>query len=184
MSYPDQTAYQPGSDQLGAQPFPNQCAYSHWGKRVGAALIDWLLSVPFWVLAVIVVVVTHKSHTVTMGYTADGKPASLQVSDGLSGLGFTLLGVLYLAMIVFVVWNVVFRQGRTGYSLGKSVLGIKLVKDGSDEVAGAGRTFLRQIAHILDSFFYLGYLWPLWDAKRQTFADKICTTVVLDQPKG
>jgi uncharacterized RDD family membrane protein YckC len=33
----------------------------------------------------------------------------------------------------------------------------------------------------VDSFFLLGYLWPLWDDKRQTFADKICSTVVLDQ---
>ena len=26
---------------------------------------------------------------------------------------------------------------------------------------------------------YLGYLWPLWDAKRQTFADKIMSTYVI-----
>jgi len=26
---------------------------------------------------------------------------------------------------------------------------------------------------------YLGYLWPLWDSKRQTFADKIVGTVVV-----
>jgi uncharacterized RDD family membrane protein YckC len=181
MSYP---TYPAGSDQLGAHPFPNQRPYSHWIKRVGAALIDGLTVVPFWVLGVIVAVAAHQSHTVTMGYTANGTAASTQVSDGLSATGFTLLGIVYLAMIVFFLWNVVFRQGRTGYSLGKSALGIKLVKDGSGEVAGAGRTFLRQIAHILDSVFYLGYLWPLWDSKRQTFADKICTTVVLDRPKG
>ncbi len=24
---------------------------------------------------------------------------------------------------------------------------------------------------------YIGYLWPLWDAKRQTFADNVCGTV-------
>jgi hypothetical protein len=29
------------------------------------------------------------------------------------------------------------------------------------------------------TLLYLGYLWPLWDAKRQTFADEICSTVVL-----
>ena len=37
--------------------------------------------------------------------------------------------------------------------------------------------FVRDITHIVDGFFYLGYLWPLWDPKRQTFADKICSTV-------
>ena len=182
MSYPEQTAYDSGAAQLG-QPFADQRAYAHWGKRVGASVIDFLTLVPFYVLMVVVVIATHQSHTVTMGYTADGTAASTEVSDGLSSTGFILLGGLYLVMIVFALWNIVFRQGRTGYSIGKSVLGIKLVKDGSDEVVGAGRTFLRQIAHILDSIFYIGYLWPLWDAKRQTFADKICTTVVLDVPK-
>ena len=45
---------------------------------------------------------------------------------------------------------------------------------------GPGRSFLRQVAHILDALpCYLGYLWPLWDSKRQTFADKIMTTVVV-----
>ena len=183
MSYPDQTAYRTGADQLGS-PFLDQRAYAHWGKRVGAAVIDALTLVPFYVLVVVVIMTTHQSHSYTVGYTSDGTAATTQVSDGLSPTGFVLLGLLYLAMFAFALWNVVFRQGRTGYSLGKSVLGIKLVKDGSDEVVGAGRTFLRQLAHILDSIFYIGYLWPLWDAKRQTFADKICTTVVLDQPKG
>ena len=39
---------------------------------------------------------------------------------------------------------------------------------------------LRQIAHLIDSaIFYVGYLFPLWDAKRQTLADKIMATVCL-----
>ena len=37
---------------------------------------------------------------------------------------------------------------------------------------------MRQIAHYVDQFVcYLGYLWPLWDDKRQTLADKIMGTV-------
>ena len=43
---------------------------------------------------------------------------------------------------------------------------------------GFGMSIVRQIAHIVDGLVcYIGYLWPLWDAKRQTFADKIMTTV-------
>jgi len=29
---------------------------------------------------------------------------------------------------------------------------------------------------------YLGWFWPIWDRKRQTFADKIMRTVVVIQP--
>ncbi len=44
---------------------------------------------------------------------------------------------------------------------------------------------VRTIAHIVDSIIcYIGWLFPLWDAQRQTLADKIVKTVVLTgQPK-
>ena len=45
---------------------------------------------------------------------------------------------------------------------------------------GFGLSIVRQLAHIVDSLIcYIGYLFPLWDAKRQTLADKIMTTVCL-----
>ena len=190
MSHPEQSAYATPGATPGAAPGgqygyaqPARPPYAHWGKRVGSSLIDLLATVPFFVLMVIVAIATHSSHDVTLGTNADGTPATVNVSDGLSGTGFALIGLLYLAMLAFVLWNVVLRQGRTGYSLGKSVLGIKLVKESTGDVAGAGLTFGRQLCHVLDSFFYLGFLWPLWDDKRQTFADKICSTVVVDQPR-
>ena len=40
--------------------------------------------------------------------------------------------------------------------------------------------FVRKLAHILDALpCYVGYLWPLFDAKKQTFADKVMNTVVV-----
>jgi len=51
---------------------------------------------------------------------------------------------------------------------------------GGLEPIGAGMAFVRDICHILDSLAcYIGFLFPLWDAKRQTFADKIIHTVVI-----
>ncbi len=44
-------------------------------------------------------------------------------------------------------------------------------------MVSACRSF-RQLAHVIDAAIcYIGYLFPLWDAKRQTIADKIMTTV-------
>lgn len=68
-------------------------ACAHWGKRVGASVVDSLTVVPF----------------------------------------YALIGIV--ALFAFAVWNIVFRQGRTGCSIGK----------------------------------------------RQTFADKVCSTLVLDR---
>jgi RDD family len=40
--------------------------------------------------------------------------------------------------------------------------------------------FVRDLAHIIDSIIcYIGWLFPLWDARRQTIADKIMSTVVV-----
>ena len=81
------------------------------------------------------------------------------------------------------VWNSVIRQGRTGYTLGKAAVGIRLVGVSSGEPIGAGLSFLRQLAHVVDSLVcYLGWLWPLWDSRNQTLADKIMGTVVVIQP--
>jgi uncharacterized RDD family membrane protein YckC len=87
---------------------------------------------------------------------------------------------VYPAVFGFALWNSGYRQGTTGQSLGKEVLGTKLVSAGTGAPIGFGPAFVRQIAHVIDGLpFYLGYFRPLWDARRQTFADSICDTVVV-----
>ena len=112
-------------------------------------------------------------------------PLRQQRSEGDIGAAPILLillsGLVYLG---FYIWNIFIKQGRTGYTIGKGILGIKLISEQTGQPIGAGKAFLRQLCHILDGFFYLGYLWPLWDAKKQTFADKIMTTIVINQPKA
>ena len=46
---------------------------------------------------------------------------------------------------------------------------------------GFGWGVLRRLCHhtIDGAICYLGFLWPLWDDKRQTFGDKICNTYVV-----
>ena len=47
---------------------------------------------------------------------------------------------------------------------------------------GGGMAFVRDLAHTVDGLIcYVGYLMPLWDARRQTVADKMLNTVVLDE---
>ena len=109
--------------------------------------------------------------------TTEGNPG-LMVGGGLLVLAGLLL------MLGIQIWNRAFKQGRTGQSVGKKVMGIRLVDEGTGQPIGAGMAFVRDLAHTLDGFAYVGYLWPLWDDKRQTFADKILSTVVVETPKG
>jgi uncharacterized RDD family membrane protein YckC len=55
-----------------------------------------------------------------------------------------------------------------------------VVSEQTGQPIGFGLSVLRQIAHAIDAVIcYVGYLFPLWDAKRQTIADKILSTVCL-----
>src|SRR5205814_3848157 len=86
-----------------------------------------------------------------------------------------------LAGIGWSVYNRWMQGGNTGQSLGKRVVGIKLVSEQTGQPIGPMNAFLRDLAHIADgAACYIGFLWPLWDEKSQTFADKILTTVVLN----
>ena len=84
--------------------------------------------------------------------------------------------------LAFFVWNICIRQGRTGATIGKSVLAIRLV-NADQQPIGPGWAFLRNILHIVDQLpcacLPLGYLWPIWDDKKQTFSDKIMSTYVI-----
>jgi len=132
-------------------PAANPAAYANWGQRVAAYLIDYL---PIIVLELIGVIVHN--------------------------VAFSLL--VLLASIGWWIYNRCIQAGRTGQSLGKKTLRLRLLSEKTGEPIGAGMAFARDICHILDSLAcYIGWLFPIWDAKRQTFADKIVSTVVIPE---
>jgi uncharacterized RDD family membrane protein YckC len=154
-----------------------------WGTRVLAMLIDSLLSLVGMIPYVVGIVLIIAGSPDTSSYETPAGPAAGESNVGLVVAGVILVGVGLLGMLGIQVWNRAFKQGRTGQSVGKKAMGITLVDEGTGQPIGAAMSFVRDLAHTLDGFFYLGYLWPLWDDKRQTFADKILSTVVVETPK-
>jgi uncharacterized RDD family membrane protein YckC len=70
--------------------------------------------------------------------------------------------------------------GGQGQSWGKRVVGMKLLSEETGQPIGTLNAFLRDLCHFIDTIIcFVGYLFPLWDAKRQTLADKIMRTVVV-----
>ncbi|HZA15784.1 MAG TPA: RDD family protein [Pseudonocardiaceae bacterium] len=102
---------------------------------------------------------------------------TIGVATGTVALSPMLTVVGYLGLFAFIGWNSCYRQGTTGQSVGRQGAGTKLVGMKTGQPIGFGRAVLRQFCHSLE--FFVGYLWPLWDANRQTFADKIAGTVVI-----
>lgn len=149
-----------------SSPDPGQGAggtYASWLSRVGAVIIDALpTAIVFGVL------------TALFG---DNETTSNSFSFQLSGLPFL---VYVLFALAWMVYNVGILQGRTGQSVGKKVLGIKLVHAATGKPVGVGLSIGRYFVHILDSIpCGLGYLWPLWDKENRTFADMILDTRVV-----
>ena len=101
----------------------------------------------------------------------------------LEGIFFRIgiLGVLVgLASLGWTIYNRWYQAGTTGQSLGKKVLNLRLVSEETGQPIGMLMAFVRDICHIVDAIIcYIGFLFPLWDAKRQTIADKIVKTVVI-----
>jgi uncharacterized RDD family membrane protein YckC len=177
--YSQQPAYGYGQPQGQPGYGAPAAGYAHWIKRVGAFLIDYVAllvaGLPLWIGYGIVAANT------TTTTNADGTTTTTGDVGTAPVVLFIVGAITYLA---FFIWNVCVRQGRTGYSVGKQALGIKLIGLRSGQPIGGGLSFIRQLAHILDVLpCYIGYLWPLWDPKRQTFSDKVCSTVVLNEPK-
>jgi uncharacterized RDD family membrane protein YckC len=83
----------------------------------------------------------------------------------------TLFGLLYVALL---------EGGPRGQTLGKMALGIRVIDFNSGGPIGYARGFLRYIGKLISAIAcFLGYLWMLWDKEKQTWHDKIATTVVV-----
>lgn len=174
--HPTTPAQQPGTSQPG---YYMGYRLASWGARVGASLIDALVIMPLMLVAAI---------AAFMGMTTTITPAPDLASGGTTTATFSpaavaVMAICYLGAMGLGLYNSVFRQGRTGQSWGKQALKLKLVTTKDGRPMGAGMVFVRNLVHLVDQlpFFPLsiGYLFPLWDPMRQTFADKICSSVVL-----
>ena len=86
-----------------------------------------------------------------------------------------------LASLAWVAYNRWMIAGKTGQSLGKRMTKIRLIGEETNAPIGAKNAFIRDLVHILDALTVVGYLWPLWDDKKQTFADKIMKTIVVNE---
>ena len=148
-----------------------------WWLRVAARLIDEVVQIlgmlPY--LIGLVMLLDAKGSGATVYQSADPTRQTDRVTV-LIGLGLMGLGGI-LSMVIWV-WNRVVQQGRTGQSIGKAAMKIVLVSSRTGTPIGAGSAFVREIVHVVDGSLYIGYLWPLWDRRKQTLADKLVGTVV------
>ena len=121
------------------------------GQRFGAFLVDFLISIIVGIVG-------------------------FAIGSAMGGEGQTMNSVFGIAYWIIVLIMV----AKRGQSPGKIAIGIKIVKmDGTP--IGFGTALLREVLGKIVSaiILLLGYIWILFDGKRQGWHDKIASTYVV-----
>ena len=141
-----------------------QREYASVLTRFGAIVIDGLILIPFYIPILVISSILEEEGTLQ--------------EEAIGGFAIVLL-VSVLGVIIFGLWNSIFRMGRTGQSLGRKFLNIAVL-DESGYPIGAWRAFLREgIGRWLSGLVcYLGYLNAFWDARKQMWHDKLANCFV------
>ena len=153
--------------------------YAGWWSRVGALLIDSVITMLITIVPAIVglVLLNGASESTTDSF---GTTTTDVTNDGLFATGLILLVLSFAVGLAFQIWNQGVRQGKGGQSLGKQILGIKVVEMNTGQPQGAGKGVLRWLLYsVLSGLCFLDLLWPLWDKKKQTWHDMIVSSVVV-----
>lgn len=86
-----------------------------------------------------------------------------------------------LYLLVFIGEVAYFTWGYgSGQTIGCKALSLRIVDQNTGGPPGYGKGLGRFFAQILSGIpLYLGYLWAIWDPKKQTWHDKLAGTLVL-----
>ena len=126
------------------------------GPRVIAFLIDW----------VAIYVVMFVAFAVLGGILG-------AISDALGAL-FSLVG--FMAYLGFWFWQI-YQEGTTGQTVGKKLQHVKLVGlENGGQPVGFAMAFVRNFVNGICGLFWL---FPFFDAQRQTLGDKVSKSVVV-----
>jgi uncharacterized RDD family membrane protein YckC len=124
-----------------------------FGRRLGAHLLDLLWMLPLSLL---------------LGALGDA------VQGGAMTLGGEVMASVVVGLVVVLFW--VERQATPG----KLALGLRIVDAETGGLPPLGRLVTRYVGYILSAIpLCLGYLWMLWDPRRQTWHDKLAATLVV-----
>lgn len=157
QTQPDQAA-QPASAVQPAQPQQGSThVYASFGQRLIAAIIDG-----FIVFAVQFVL------TLPFPKAASG------IQSNTGAMVAQLVGTLF-ALIYYVYF--IYKEGATP---GKKMMKIRVIREDGQPITVV-TAILREVVgkFVSGIVIFLGYLWVLWDKKKQAWHDMIAGTVVV-----
>jgi len=96
---------------------------------------------------------------------------------GLTGL-LAVVGI-FVVSLLYLPWF----WGHGGQTPGLKIMHLRVVREQDGGPLSMGTAFVRLVGYwISGAVFYLGFIWILFDARRQGWLDKIAGTVVIQVP--
>ena len=166
---------QPGGVPPYQQPYAPQGApgYQYGAPVAAVAYAGFWRRFLAWLIDVIILGIVGGILASVLGLgsgSAGGGSANYSFGTGGSLLNL-VLGLLYFTLMIALV---------NGKTVGAMALGIRVVPaDGSGSVS-IGKALVRAIVgYVSGIVLFLGFLWMLWDANKQTWHDKAAGTYVV-----
>jgi uncharacterized RDD family membrane protein YckC len=108
----------------------------------------------------------------------------------IDGVGFVIIDLIlkaaigtagsYIGIVIAIAYFSFFEGSASGQTIGKKLVGIRVIDFNTGGPIGYGRAALRYIGSIVSGIaILLGYLWMLWDKEKQTWHDKWSSSVVV-----
>jgi len=151
----------------------NKNQYAGFGRRFLAYWVDFLILFPIGLTVQQMLGVNPFAV-----FQAENLQQLQQVQQSGAGAIPTLVSLAFSLAFYLIMW-----VSFDGATPGKKLMAIKIVKgDGSKITYPVA--FIRYLGYIVSAFvFLLGYLWVIWDKKKQGWHDKIAGTVVVKTDK-
>ena len=150
----------------------SQVKYAGFGIRFLAYWVDFLILFPLGLMI---------QQMVGNSPFAIFQAQSLSDIQKIQGSANSLLGI-GIALPLILAYFLIFWVNYDGATPGKKLLGIKIIKDSGEKLTYPA-AFIRWIGYMISGatmfFFGIGYLWIIWDKKKQALHDKIAGTVVV-----
>lgn len=130
-----------------------------FGLRYGAWMFDFLITLIG--MMIFTFATTALSHRSVVGSNRD-------------------LVIVAVLTVLLVVLNFVLLAGANGQTAGMRILGIYIMRIGGEPFTKKEAALRHLVGYPLSmAFFFLGFLWMLWDPRQQGWHDKLVGTIVV-----
>ncbi|WP_067973588.1 RDD family protein [Nocardiopsis trehalosi] len=160
-----------------ASYFGPTAGYASWGRRVAATILDTAVLVVLYLL----VMGCGTALSALVARLADPERFADGTMPPIMVVGMALSLLASLVGMFCYRWLL---HARSGQTLAKRWLGIRVVDADTGRPPTRTASFLREVVYVVTSqccflITLVDVLWPLWDERAQTLHDKAGGTVVI-----